>query len=221
MRILFITSASHSPSQSGYNHFQRVEFLSRNADLTLWARKGADFTVSAKPGTPVSRAAIGGKLGLFLHVLGNALAGRARAFDIVLTEPSLLSLTGLVCKFFGARKWVVDVWDVPGRIGGTRRWPVRQWLRFNRFLLKQAFSFADFFLLSIRPDFEFAYYRVPRERMLLMKNALRVEEFSSSRRRPILMRLSTSYAPGAPITATWGSTPWRRRMPCCGSRAIP
>ena len=94
MRILFITSASHSPSQSGYNHFQRVEFLSRNADLTLWARKGADFAASATPGTPVSRAAIGGKLGLFLHVLGNALAGRAREFDIVLTEPSLLSLTG-------------------------------------------------------------------------------------------------------------------------------
>jgi len=177
MRILFITSASHAPSQSGYNHFQRVEYLSRNADLTLWARKGAAFDVSAKAGTPISRAAIGGKLGLFLHVFGNALAGRARAFDIVLTEPSLLSLTGLVCKLFGARNWVVDVWDVPGRIGGARIWPVRQWLRLNRWILKQSFRYADFFLLSIRPDYEFAYFGVPRDRMLLMKNAIRVDEF--------------------------------------------
>ena len=63
---------------------------------------------------------LGGKLGLILQVLFYALIGRARRFDIVLTEPSLLSLTGHICKVFGAKRWVVDVWDVPGRGGGQR-----------------------------------------------------------------------------------------------------
>ncbi len=180
MRILFITSASHTPSQSDYNHFQRVDFLSRHADLTIWARRGADFSSSAKPGTPIAAAAFPGKLGLFLLVVTNALTGRARAFDIVLTEPSLLSLAGPVCKFFGAKKWVVDVWDVPARTGGQRGWLTRLWLALNRRLLKLAFRCADFFLLSIRPDFEFRYFAVPSERMLTMKNAIRVHEFQQA-----------------------------------------
>ena len=184
MRILFITFASHTPSQSDYNHFQRVDFLSRHADLTLWARKGADFSASAKPGTPIARATLGGKLGLILQVLLYALIGRARRFDIVLTEPSLLSLTGLICKVFGARKWVVDVWDVPGRGGGQRGQLARAWLRLNRYILKRAFTFADFFLLSIRPDYEFRYFAIPPIRMLVMKNAIRVNEFQPSKAQP-------------------------------------
>ncbi len=180
MRILFITNASHTPSQSDYNHFQRVDYLSRHADLTLWGRKDADFAASAKPGTPVVRAAMGGKLGLVLQVFLFALIGRARQFDVVLTEPSLLSLTGLICKTFGARKWVVDVWDVPGRTAGQRGQLTRAWLLLNRYILKRAFTFADFFLLSIRPDYEFEYFAIPPDRMLVMKNAIRVKEFQPS-----------------------------------------
>lgn len=180
MRILFITFASHTPSQSDYNHFQRVDFLSRHADLTLWGRKDADFSASAKPGTPIARAMLGGKLGLVLQVILYSLIGRARRFDVVLTEPSLLSLTGIVCKIFGARKWVVDVWDVPGRAGGQRGRLARAWLRANRYILKRAFTFADFFLLSIRPDYEFRYFGIPSDRMLVMKNAIRVNEFEPS-----------------------------------------
>jgi len=184
MRILFITAASHTPSQSDYNHFQRVDYLSRNADFTLWAVKGADFSASAQPGTPIDRARLGGKFGLYLHVLGNALRGRARGFDIVLTEPSLLSLTGPVCKWFGARKWVVDVWDVPARAGGGRSAVARLWLSLNRWFLKQAFRSADFFLLSIRPDYEFRYFGIPQDRMMVMKNAIRVDQFHPSARPP-------------------------------------
>lgn len=177
MKILFITAASHTPSQSDYNHFQRVDYLSRHADLTIWGHRDADFTASAKPGTAVMRATMGGKVGLVLMVILNVLLGRARKFDIVLTEPSLLSLLGPVCKIGGAGKWVVDVWDVPGRIGGARSAVTLLWLRLNRFMLKQAFRFADFFLLSIRPDFEFAYFDIPADRMLVMKNAIRVKNF--------------------------------------------
>lgn len=185
MKILFITFASHTPSQSDYNHFQRVDYLSRHADLTIWGHKDADFSASANPGTPVERATLGGKAGLVLMVVLKVLLGRAREFDIVLTEPSLLSLLGLACKLGGARKWVVDVWDVPGRTGGQRSVAARSWLRFNRFLLKQAFRFADFFLLSIRPDYEFAYFGIPAERMLVMKNAIRIGNFNPAQRTAI------------------------------------
>jgi glycosyltransferase involved in cell wall biosynthesis len=181
MRILFITFASHTPSQSDYNHFQRVDFLSRRANLTVWARKGADFSASARPGTPIVHARLGGKLGLVLQVFAYSLIGRARGFDVVLTEPSLLSLAGLMCKAFGAGKWVVDVWDVPGRSGGERGQLARAWLRLNRYILKQGFKFADFFLLSIRPDYEFRYFNIPSARMLLMKNAIRVTAFQQAR----------------------------------------
>jgi len=184
MKILFITFASHTPSQSDYNHFQRVDYLSRNAELTIWGHRDADFSASARPGTPVGRAHFGGKAGLVLQIVLNALRGEARGFDIVLTEPSLLSLTGLVCKLAGARKWVVDVWDVPGRAGGQRSALALLWLGFNRFLLKQGFRFADFFLLSIRPDYEFAYFGVPADRMLVMKNAIRIRNFHPSERAP-------------------------------------
>lgn len=180
MKILFITFASHTPSQSDYNHFQRVDYLSRHADLTIWGHRDADFSDSARPGTPVARAALRGKAGLVLQIFLNALLGRARDFDIVLTEPSLISLTGIACKLGGTRKWVVDVWDVPGRAGGQRSALARLWLGFNRFLLKQGFRFADFFLLSIRPDYEFAYFGIPADRMLVMKNAIRIRNFHPS-----------------------------------------
>ena len=131
------------------------------------------------------RASMGGKAGLVLMVIVNVLRGRARDYDIVLTEPSLLSLLGVVCKLGGTRKWVVDVWDVPGRTGGQRRVAARLWLRLNRFLLKQAFRFADFFLLSIRPDYEFAYFGIPAERMLVMKNAIRIGKFNPAERTAV------------------------------------
>jgi hypothetical protein len=192
MRILFITFASHTPSQSDYNHFQRVDFLSRRANLTVWARKGADFSASARPGTPIVHARLGGKLGLVLQVFAYSLIGRARGFDVVLTEPSLLSLAGLMCKAFGAGKWVVDVWDVPGRSGGERGQLARAWLRLNRYILKQGFKFADFFLLSIRPDYEFRYFN-RRERI------------------PTPTGASIFSAPGAATIAIWGWIPWHRR----------
>lgn len=184
MRVLFITSASHTPSQRNYNHFQRVDFLSRHTELTLWVRKGADFSASASPGTHIRRASIGGKLGLFLHVVRCALTGQARQFDVVLTEPSLLSLMGALCKAFGATRWVVDVWDVPGRLGGVHNMLLRLWLRLNRYILKQAFQFADLFLLSIRHDYEFAYFNIPSVRLLLMKNAIRLDEFQKLEAQP-------------------------------------
>ena len=205
MRILFITFASHTPSQSDYNHFQRVDFLSRHADLTLWARKGADFSPSARPGTPIVHAALGGKLGLVLQIFAFALIGRARQFDIVLTEPSLLSLAGLMCKVCGAGKWVVDVWDVPARSGGQRGQLARAWLGLNRYILKQAFRFADFFLLSIRPDYEFRYFEIPSDRMLLMKNAIRVNTFNQLQTGPAAAAAGSKFFAPAAFTTRHGA----------------
>jgi 1,4-alpha-glucan branching enzyme len=72
------------------------------------------------------------------------------------------------------------VWDVPARAGGQRSGLARFWLAINRRLLKLAFRYADFFLLSIRPDYEFRYFAVPRDRVLAMKNAIRVHEFQQA-----------------------------------------
>lgn len=184
LRILFITVASHTLNQSDYNHFQRVDYLSRHAQLTLWACKGADFSASAEPGTKISRALFGGKAGLYLHSIAQSLLGRSKHFDIVLTEPSLISMTGLIAKLTGGGKWVVDVWDVPGRMGGTRGFLVRNWLLLNRFLLKHAFRKADLFLMSIRPDYEFGYFDIPAARMVLMKNAIRTGQFDAGVETP-------------------------------------
>lgn len=176
MRILFITMASHTESQKNMNHFQRVYFLSRNADLRILAQRDADFSASAAAGTVVSRARFGGKAGLMLHAFRCAVTGGAKDADIVLTEPSLLSLAGPLFKLFGAGRWVVDVWDVPGRMGGVKPLLLRAWLWLNRLLLKVAFRFADLFLLSIRPDREFAYFGVPSHRMHEMKNAIWLDD---------------------------------------------
>ena len=180
MRILFITNASHTPSQSDYNHFQRVDYLSRHADLTLWGRKDADFAASAKPGTPVVRAAMGGKLGLVLQVFLFALIGRAatirrRVDRAVPAEPDGADLQDLRRAEMGRR--------CLGRSRPDRR-PARPIdpcvAALNRYILKRAFTFADFFLLSIRPDYEFEYFAIPPDRMLVMKNAIRVKEFQPS-----------------------------------------
>ena len=121
---------------------------------------------------------------MYIHAIAQSLLGRSKRFDIVLTEPSLVSVTGLIAKLTGGGKWVVDVWDVPGRMGGTRGLFVRNWLLLNRFLLKHAFRKADLFLMSIRPDYEFGYFGIPEARMVVMKNAIRTEQFDAGVETP-------------------------------------
>ncbi|MDY7000915.1 MAG: glycosyltransferase family 4 protein [Thermodesulfobacteriota bacterium] len=172
LKILFVTSATHTPDYKNLNHFQRVYFLSRNAELTILAGRDADFTVSAAEGTRVIRASRAGKAGLFMHALRSAFSGAGRKYDIVLTEPSVLAMSGYFFKLLGGCKWVVDVWDIPIRchMGHSRAVKVRCALQ--RMVLKRMFKKADLFILSILPDFEFKRFNIPPEKVLALKNAI-------------------------------------------------
>ncbi|MBN2469065.1 MAG: glycosyltransferase [Deltaproteobacteria bacterium] len=172
MKILFITSGSHTTNDRNLNHFQRVYFLSRSMELTILARKGADFSVSAASGTQVIRSPWRGKAGLIAYATLLFLSSRARRYDIIVTEPSILGFLGFLGKLLGGCRWVVDVWDVPirctiapGRIVSLR-------CRLTRRVFQMLYRWADLFIMSILPDFEMREFMIPRDRMLLLRNAI-------------------------------------------------
>ncbi|MGO9020338.1 MAG: glycosyltransferase [Syntrophobacteraceae bacterium] len=171
-RVLFITSASHTPSDRNLNHFQRVYFLSRSTDLTVFARKGADFSVSAAPGTRVIRSPWPRKAGQIAYAALLFLNGRARQYDIIVTEPSILGMLGFLGKLFGGCRWAVDVWDIPIRNILVPGWIISLRCRLMRGLFRALYRWADLFIVSILPDFELREFMIPPERMLLLKNAI-------------------------------------------------
>ena len=176
--IIFLTSAAPENINRNYNFFQRVWFLSRDEEinLTILARQGADFSLAAAPRAKVVHARIPGKLGLFLLAFRFLLFGAfaRRAADekpVLLTEPSILNLCGPFCKMLRYR-WAVDVWDIP--IRQTRfSSPFAGFLfRLKKRLTRFSFRFADIFILSIRPELEFAFFRVPAEKVKTFRNAV-------------------------------------------------
>jgi glycosyltransferase involved in cell wall biosynthesis len=141
-------------------------------ELTIFARTDADFSASAVAGTQIIRSPWPGKAGLILYATLLFLSGRARQYDIILTEPSVLGLLGFLGKCLGGCRWVVDVWDipircimVPGRIVTLR-------CRLTRRVFRVLYRWADLFIVSILPDFELREFMIPRERMLLLRNAI-------------------------------------------------
>jgi glycosyltransferase involved in cell wall biosynthesis len=176
LRVLFVTGASHERYMVNLNHYQRVHFLSRQAQLTIFGVKGADFSASATAGTVVVRAPYRGKIGVVFYFLYWLLRTRRSShFDIVLTEPSKLCICGLFAKTLLGCKWVVDVWDIPFR--GNRRGSLRRCLRrLDRRIARRLFRRADLFILSILPHLEFAEFEVPQGKMLLLKNAIWLTE---------------------------------------------
>jgi len=172
LRVLFVTGASHQTWMENMNHYQRIYFLSRQANLTVFGKKDADFSPSAAEGTEIISAPFKGKLGVILTCIFWMLTkGRSRHFDIVLTEPSKLCICGFLGKIILGTKWVVDVWDIPFRCH-SKRLMRRCISRIDRRIASILFKFADLFILSILPDYEFAKFGVPRNKMLLLKNAI-------------------------------------------------
>lgn len=183
VRVLFVTSASHVPSDKNLNHFQRVYFLSRAMKLTILARRGADFSVSAAPGTSVINSPWPGKAGLMLYAVLLFLRGESRRHDIILTEPSILGALGFIGKLSGGCRWVVDIWDIPircylstGRLNQIRCGGVRR-------IFRLLYRWADLFIVSIIPEFELREFALPHAKMLTLRNAIWLED---SRRRPAL-----------------------------------
>ena len=183
LKVLFVTGAHHEPYMVNFNHYQRVYFLSRQAELTVYGKRGSSFSVSANEGTKIVNAPFKDKLGMIIScLLWLSVERRSERFDIVLTEPSKLCICGLFAKFLFGAKWVVDVWDIPFRCRSKRLW--RKCIcRIDRRLARYLFKFADLFILSILPDLEFKEFRVPREKMLLLKNAIWLDRLSSDLKR--------------------------------------
>lgn len=172
LKILFITGATHKRHMANLNHFQRVYFLSRQSQLTVMGRKGADFTASALHGTEVINAPFKNKLGVILFCFYWMFRQRnIRRFDIILTEPTKLCICGLFGKLWLGSKWVVDVWDIPFRCV-SRRVVVKFKTFVDRKIARILFRFADLFILSILPDFEFAEFHIPSRKIRRFKNAI-------------------------------------------------
>jgi glycosyltransferase involved in cell wall biosynthesis len=175
MRVLFVTSVSQSASNRNLNHFQHVHHLSRTTDFAILGAKGASFA-AARPGTPLFHGRLRGKLGVTLEAMRMALTGRARGYDIVLTDPSLLGIVGWLFKRAGARRWVVDVWDIPGRYAQGAHWLNGVRRTAARWILRRIYRSADLFVVSILPEFELAAFGIPEDRMLRCKNAIWLED---------------------------------------------
>ncbi len=175
LKVLFITGAHHKEYMVNFNHYQRVHFLSRQAELTVYGKRGASFSVSAKEGTEVVNAPFKGKLGMLIScLLWLAVSSRSRCFDVVLTEPSKLCICGLFGKLVFGAKWVVDVWDIPFRCQSKHALP-KCISRIDRTIARYLFKFTDLFIVSILPDLEFAEFAVPRDKILLLKNAISLD----------------------------------------------
>jgi len=181
LRILFITSATHTPSDRNFNHFQRVYFLSRHTELTILGCKGASFAASAKPGTKIVHAPWSGKAGLLLYGFFWILAGKARQFDIVLTEPTILGVLGFWAKVLSRCKWVVDVWDIPIRCNLHQNPFVIKRCQITRGIMRRLYQWADLFIISILPEYEFREFGISEEKMLPLPNAIWPEDQKSKR----------------------------------------
>lgn len=179
-KVLFVTSGSHTSSDKNLNHFQRVYFLSRSIDLTVLARRDANFSISAAPGTQIVRSPWAGKIGLIFYATLLFLKGQARQYDIIVSEPSVLCMVGFLAKILGGCRWVVDVWDIPIRCHTTtmKMKSLRCWL--TRKIFRVLFHWADLFIVSIIPDFELRSFKIRRDRMLRLKNAIWLEDSRGS-----------------------------------------
>ena len=186
LSILFITGASHKPWMSNMNHFQRVYFLSRQARLTVFGRKGSDFSLSAAEGTEIIRAPFKSKLGMiFTCFFWMIIKGRSKHYDVILTEPSKLCICGFFGKMILGGKWVMDAWDIPFR----SMHPLHKYIsRVDRKIARFLFKFVDLFILALLPEFEFAEFGVPKEKMLPLKNAIWLDKKTKEPPRNIYKR---------------------------------
>ncbi len=186
LKILFITGATHKKYMRNLNHFQRVYFLSRWSDLSILASKNSDFSASAFPGTKIFRSLFTNKVASLIYfVFWFLVRGRKSHFDLVITEPSLYSICGFWAKIILNIKWIVDVWDIPIRCR-LDAVLVRLKTRAERWILKILFRWTDLFIVSILPEYDLKYFKLPPDKMLLLKNAIWLDEFAKKEYSPSL-----------------------------------
>jgi glycosyltransferase involved in cell wall biosynthesis len=184
LKILFITGATHKKHMKNLNHFQRVYFLSRWVDLSILASKCSDFSLSAYHGTKIFRSLFSTKIAsLFYFFLWILVRGHRANFDIVITEPSIYSVCGFWAKIILKIKWVVDIWDIPIRCQSHFVF-LRLKTQAQRLFLKLIYQQADYFIVSILPDYELREFRFPAKKMLLLKNAIWLKDLPPKKYHP-------------------------------------
>jgi glycosyltransferase involved in cell wall biosynthesis len=184
LKILFITGATHAKHMRNLNHFQRVYFLSRWSDLSILAAKNSDFTLSAHEKTKIYRSLFSNKIVSLVYFFVWILArGRRCGFDLVISEPSLYSVCGFWAKMVLNVKWVVDVWDIPIR-NQSDKVLMRLKTSSERWMLKVLFRKVKLFVVSILPDYELRYFKLPSDKMLLLKNAIWFDELPKKEYAP-------------------------------------
>ncbi|MDH7513963.1 MAG: glycosyltransferase [Clostridiales bacterium] len=172
IKILFITAATHKKHMKNINHYQRVYFLSRWADLSILASKSSDFSLSAYRGTKIFRSFFSHKTASLIYFFWWILVKGCRGnYDIVITEPSIYSVCGFWAKIILNIKWVVDIWDIPIRCQ-SHLILLRLKTQAQRLFFKLIYQQADYFIVSILPDYELKKFGLPAEKMLLLKNAI-------------------------------------------------
>jgi glycosyltransferase involved in cell wall biosynthesis len=71
--------------------------------------------------------------------------------------------------------WIVDVWDIPLRYVGSDRIKLLK-NRLSKLLFRDLYRWADLFIVGIRPDRGFRYFRVPHEKILQWQTTIRLPE---------------------------------------------
>lgn len=184
VQVVFITSSLGREGKN-FEHTIRAHYLSRHADFTLICPKGADFTNHIYGKTVVVRGRLGGKLGVILE--GIRWLGRQEhrhRGPVILTEPSVVGIVGFVARLVYQLPWVVDVWDIPLRYLGTQPIKIVK-NRITRRVFRFLYRWADLFIVGIRPDMGFSYYRIQEQKILAWQTTIWMpEQVDSTRRAP-------------------------------------
>lgn len=144
-------------------------------ELTILCRAGADFSVSAASNTSFLYASGDGKSALIAAGARHLLADADSDYDLILTEPSVISVLGFWAKLIKKTKWVVDIWDIPIRCHSASYLTAAR-CRILRWMLRILYRWADFFLVSIIPEFELKYFRLPPQKLLPLTNAIWLDD---------------------------------------------
>lgn len=177
IRVLFICSATPKASDRNMNYFQRAHFLSRWTDLTILARKGADYSCATADNATVISPFWSDKRGQIVRALfGCLIPWGGQRYDIVITEPSILGICGYFISQWTGSTWVVDIWDIPIRSDKEGKPLVKVRSALVRRLMRYLYRRAGSFIISIVPDQELDYFRIPETKKLLLLNAIWLEE---------------------------------------------
>ena len=179
LRTIFLT-ASQGDEGKNFEHVMRTIFLSRYSDLKLMVTSKADFDRYLTPATETVRAPFAGKFGLIVFSTYWLWKRRDSLNEVILiSEPTVVGIVGCIAKLFANIRWVVDVWDIPIRHVPYRKDRNRLTelrIALTRFLMKLAYQRADLFIVGIRPDFQFRYFRVPQAKILAWQTTIWVPE---------------------------------------------